>query len=83
MSDPPRPQHRRATPVHLRRGLPHWKTILGWVTCVAGLGLFVASYLAAHSGLVLIPFDRHHIFGQTAGLVLTVTGLIWATRPRR
>lgn len=81
MPDPARPRHQRATPVHLPRDLPRWKTILGWLTSVVGLGLFVASDLAAHSGVVLIPFDRHHLFGQTGGLVLAATGLVWATRP--
>jgi len=28
----------------------------------------------------LLPFDRHHFFGQVGGLILAVVGANWATR---
>lgn len=52
---------------------------LGWPVCGVGAALFVATFVANFAGFVLLPFDRHHIFGQGGGLVLALTGLVWAT----
>jgi cell division protein FtsX len=40
--------------------------------------LFVYGYLGATTGLVSLPFDRHHIVSQLVGAVLAVVGLRWA-----
>ena len=44
-----------------------------------GALLFLYGYLGAATGLVSLPFDRHHVVSQIVGLVLVVVGLSWAT----
>ncbi len=39
--------------------------------------LFGYGYLGATTGLVSLPFDRHHVASQLVGAVLAV-GLRWA-----
>jgi hypothetical protein len=56
------------------------KRTLGWPMVVAGMFLFVATQVANFSNHILLPFDRHHFFGQFGGLVLAVIGANWATR---
>ncbi len=53
---------------------------LGWPLVAAGLGLFVATLVANFAGVVLLPFDMHHFFGQVGGLGIAFTGFVWAMR---
>ena len=55
------------------------KKRMGWPICALGLSLFAAMFVANSAGVVLVPFDQHHIFGQVIGGVLAFTGLLWAT----
>ncbi|MGH9013218.1 MAG: hypothetical protein ACRDZ1_04680 [Acidimicrobiia bacterium] len=55
------------------------RRMLGWPVCAFGAALFAGTLVANFGGFVLLPFDPHHIFGQGGGLVLAVTGLVWAT----
>ena len=77
MTDPPP----NRTPVHLRRDLPHWRTIVGSIIAVLGVALFALGNVASRGGIAL-PFDRHHVFTQMGGLLLSVYGLVFATRRR-
>ena len=77
MNDPPA----NRTPVHLRRDLPHWRTIVGSIVAVLGLGLFALGNVASRGGITL-SFDHHHVFTQIGGLLLAVYGLVFATRRR-
>jgi hypothetical protein len=52
------------------------------MVCGLGLAVFVVSFIASSAGVVVLPFDRHHVFGQVGGLVLAVAGLSVATRSR-
>lgn len=56
------------------------KHLLGWPMVAAGMMLFVATQVANFSNHILLPFDRHHFFGQIGGLVVAVIGANWATR---
>ena len=47
---------------------------------VLGLVLFVAGYIGAQAGVSILPFDQHHFVSRVGGLLLGVSGLIWATR---
>jgi hypothetical protein len=51
--------------------------------CAIGLGFFAATYVANFAGVVLVPFDRHHFFGQVGGLALAFAGLTAATARRK
>ena len=52
----------------------------GWLMVVAGGGLFAASNVASRAGVVILPFDHHHVFGQFGGFAILVAGLMRATR---
>ena len=53
---------------------------LGWALCVVGAVLFVVSNVASLAGVVVLPFDSHHVFGQLGGGAMVVIGLIMASR---
>jgi hypothetical protein len=55
------------------------KKRVGWPVCALGLGLFAITFVASSAGVVLVPFDPHHVLGQVIGGVLAFTGLLWAT----
>jgi len=46
---------------------------------VLGVRLFLYGYIGAATGLISLPFDRHHVASQIAGAVVAVLGLRWAT----
>ncbi len=56
------------------------KRLLGWPIVAIGAVLFVATQVANYSQHILLPFDRHHFFGQVGGLMFVVLGVSWATR---
>ena len=82
MSGPPAGRH-PPQPYRLPRGPFPWRAVLGWSICALGLALFVASRTASAAGIVILPFDHHHLYGQAGGLVVAVWGVSVATRPRR
>jgi hypothetical protein len=55
-----------------------WRRRAGWPLIALGVLLFVYGYLGATTGLVSLPFDRHHVASQLVGAVLAVVGLRWA-----
>lgn len=60
-------------------GRRRWRRRIGWPLVALGALLFLYGYVGATTGLVSLPFDRHHIASQIAGGVLAVLGLRWAT----
>ncbi len=62
-----------------RRRTRRWRRPAGWSAVAVGALLFLYGYLGATTGLVSLPFDRHHVVSQIIGLVLAVVGLGWAT----
>lgn len=71
---------RRAPPPPPRRRSPGWQKRIGWPLCIFGGVLFLAGNIGARTGIVLFPFDRHHVITQFGGALIAVLGLIWATR---
>jgi hypothetical protein len=61
-------------------GDSHLKRRLGWPMALMGGGLFLAGYVGAQAGTTILPFDQHHIVSQIGGLLIGLTGVIWATR---
>ncbi len=45
------------TPRHKRR---RWRRRVGWPLVVLGVVPFAYGYIGATTGLVSLPFDRHH-----------------------
>jgi hypothetical protein len=64
------------TTPHRRRR--RWRRRAGWPLIAIGVLLFAYGYLGATTGLVSLPFDRHHVGSQLVGPVLAVVGLRWA-----
>jgi hypothetical protein len=64
-----------SSPRHKRR---RWRRRVGWPLVAVGVLLFAYGYLGATTGLVSLPFDRHHVASEITGLVLVLRGLIWA-----
>ena len=69
----------RAAKAAERTPLGRFRRRVGWPLCLLGFTWFAATYVANFAGVVLLPFDHHHIFGQIGGLVMGITGLVWAT----
>jgi hypothetical protein len=61
------------------RAARRWRRRAGWPLVALGVLLFVYGYLGATTGVVSLPFDRHHVGSQLVGLLLVVLGLRWAT----
>lgn len=53
---------------------------LGWMLVVVGGALFAASNVASRAGVVVLPFDHHHLFGQFGGGFLLIAGLAVVVR---
>lgn len=64
-----------STPRHKRR---RWRRRVGWPLVAVGVLLFAYGYIGATTGLVSLPFDRHHVASEITGLVLVLRGLILA-----
>ncbi|MGH3443167.1 MAG: hypothetical protein ACRDUY_14225 [Nitriliruptorales bacterium] len=81
---PVRPQRiRRAKrPDPKARAARTWRKRIGWGAAVLGLVLFLTGSLGARLGVVLLPFDQHHVIGQFGGIVLALVGVSIATRGR-
>ena len=47
-----------STPRHNRR---RWRRRAGWPLVALGVLLFAYGYIGATTGLVSLPFDRHHV----------------------
>jgi hypothetical protein len=45
--------------------------------------LFLLGNIGARSGIVFLPFDRHHVIAQFGGALIGIAGLIWATGSHR
>ena len=49
-----------------------------WVTLpliIGGIALFLMGNIGARTGIVLLPFDPHHVLAQFGGAALFVLGL--------
>ena len=64
-----------STPRHRRR---RWRRRVGWPLVALGVLVFAYGYIGATTGLVSLPFDRHHVASEITGVVLVLRGLIWA-----
>src|SRR6266508_2361677 len=64
-----------STPHHKRR---RWRRRVGWPLIALGVVLFAYGYIGATTGLVSLPFDRHHVLSEITGVALVLRGLIWA-----
>jgi hypothetical protein len=64
-----------STPHHKRR---RWRRRVGWPLVALDVLLFAYGYIGATTGLVSLPFDRHHVASEITGLALVLRGLIWA-----
>ncbi len=60
-----------------RYRLKRW---LGWPMCIGGMVLFIVGYVSSLAGVRALPFDPHHVVSVGGGLVLSLVGLVWATR---
>ena len=50
-----------------------------WVTfplIVVGSALFITGNIGARAGVVILPFDHHHLIGQFGGAIMLVLGLM-------
>jgi len=43
------------------------------------LALFLTGNIGARTGIVLLPFDPHHVIGQIGGAIIGITGFTIAT----
>lgn len=53
---------------------------LWWAVAAVGGVLFLLGNVGARVGLVLLPFDPHHLYTQWGGGILAIVGLVMATR---
>lgn len=53
---------------------------VGWPLAVAGAVLFILGQVGSRTGIVFLPFDRHHVISQVGGFFLAIRGLTWAWR---
>ena len=78
-----KPTSRRPTsasePAQQRRGLTPWRKRVGWSIAILGLVVFLIGNVGARTGIVIFPFDPHHVFGQVGGAIILITGLTIAT----
>jgi hypothetical protein len=44
-----------------------------------GLAVFLTGNIGARTGIVILPFDPHHVIGQIGGAIIGITGLSIAT----
>jgi hypothetical protein len=49
---------------------------VGWSIGVLGLVLFLIGNVGARTGIVILPFDPHHVFGQVGGAIIGFTGVM-------
>jgi hypothetical protein len=52
---------------------------VGWSIAILGLVVFLIGNVGARTGIVIFPFDPHHVFGQVGGAIILITGLTIAT----
>lgn len=71
---------RSREPYRIPRAPIEWRRVFAWIVCGLGLAIFVVSFIASSAGVVALPFDHHHVFGQVGGFLLAVGGLSTATR---
>ena len=72
------PPHRRE-PYRIPSPPTDWVRLAGWIICALGGALFAASFVASTAGVVILPFDKHHIVGQLGGLFIAYGGVRIAT----
>ncbi len=41
--------------------------------------MFLIGNVGARTGIVILPFDPHHVFGQVGGAIIGLTGVMIAT----
>ncbi|MGH2829435.1 MAG: hypothetical protein ACRDJM_03020 [Actinomycetota bacterium] len=57
-----------------------WRQRVGWPLAAIGAALFIVGQVGSRTGLISLPFDRHHVISQVGGFFLAIRGLIWAWR---
>lgn len=57
-----------------------WRHRVGWPIAGFGIALFLFGQVGSRTGLVSLPFDRHHFISQVGGFFLAVRGLTWSWR---
>jgi hypothetical protein len=51
----------------------HWVTL---PLIIGGAVLFITGNIGARAGIVVLPFDQHHLIGQFGGAIALVVGLM-------
>jgi len=46
---------------------------------IIGLILFLTGNIGARTGIAILPFDPHHVFGQVGGAIVGIAGIMSAT----
>ncbi len=69
----------REEPSRQKRRASPWRKRVGWPISILGLALFLIGNIGARTGIVILPFDPHHAFGQLGGAIMAFTGLFIAT----
>lgn len=57
-----------------------WRKRIGWGLAILGALLFITGNLGARLGVVVLPFDPHHVMGQFGGGLLAIIGVSVATK---
>ncbi len=85
-----KPSRRRARSAHgqirreeaappTRKRSRRLQTRVGWSLAIAGGILFLLGNIGARTGIVFLPFDPHHVFGQVGGAIIGLIGILVAT----
>ncbi|MGH8985658.1 MAG: hypothetical protein ACRDY6_17525 [Acidimicrobiia bacterium] len=72
----------RAERRRLRREATGWRGRAAVPLAVAGGALFLVGNITSRLGVILIPFDQHHVVSQLGGGVVIMIGLGWLGRNR-
>ncbi len=67
------PKNKRSARRRLRLRGNHWVTL---PLIIVGILLFISGNIGARAGIVILPFDPHHLIGQYGGATMLVVGLM-------
>ena len=54
-----------------------WRKRIGWPMVAVGAVLFLMGNIGARTGIVLLPFDPHHVLEQFGGALVLIMGIAW------
>ena len=74
-----RRQRPRPTPPQPVRSRRIWRKRIGWTLAIVGGILFLAGNIGARTGIVILPFDPHHVYTQFGGAAVGMIGISVAT----